>query len=85
MKYIVECFDMQHANYAMWTVKGQTAKWETPVKMFKNDRIIQVGDTIFFLAVKPIDYKGRRDWTQVSVDYMYSWFDERSKNEERGR
>ena len=39
MKYIVECFDMQHANYAMWTVKGQTVKWETPVKMFKKDRI----------------------------------------------
>ena len=77
MKYIVECFDMQHAKYAIWTVKGQTKKWEKPVRIFEKDRIIQAGDTIFFLAVKPIDYKGRCDWTQVSVDYMYSWFDEK--------
>ena len=79
MKYIVDCFDRQHAEYAMYTVKKQVEKRNTPVKMFKKDRIIQCQDTIFFLAYRKIEYMGRHDWKRISVDDMYKWFDEREK------
>ena len=84
MRYIVDCFDRQHAEYAMYTIKKQVDKWDTPVKMFKKDRIIQVSDTVFFLAFRKIEYMGRHDWKRISVDDMYKWFDERDKYEKRG-
>ena len=77
MRYIVDCFGMHHAIYAMWTVKKQVEKWKTPVKIFKKDRIIQCGDNIFLLAVRKIEYMGRHDWKRISVDEMYKWFDEK--------
>lgn len=75
MRYIVDCFDLQHANYAMYTVKKQVEKWKTIVKIFKKDRIIQVDDTIFFLAYRKVEYMGRHDWKRISVDEMYEIFD----------
>ena len=83
MRYIVDCFDRQHAEYAMWTVHRQVAAWKTIVKIYKKDRIIQVDDTIFFLAYRKIEYMGRHDWKRISVDDMYKWFDEKEMENDR--